>query len=119
MKKLEVLSREQKGKRVMMVRVEGDLDLPGSDMLLKELMQLEDRGDYQILVDLEKVEFICSSGLGVLISSLQDFRSHGGTLKLLHLQEGVMEKFKITRLIKEFEVYESEEEVLKSFKPGH
>lgn len=118
MKKLEVHSREERGKRIMMVRVEGDLDLPGSDQLLKELMQLEDRGDYQILVDLEKVEFICSSGLGVLISSLQDLRRHGGTLKLLHLQEGVMEKFKITQLIKEFEVFRSEEDVLKSFNPG-
>ena len=113
--KLEVVTREQGGKRISIVQVQGDVDIKGSDQLLKELMELEDWGNYHILVDLGKVEFICSSALGVLISTLQSLTKHNGTLKLLHLQNGVREKFKITKLIREFEVYESEEEALRSF----
>jgi anti-sigma B factor antagonist len=95
--------------------VQGDLDLQGSDKLLKELMKLEEDGDYNILVDLGKVEFVCSFALGALISTLQYLKKHNGTLKLLHLQEGVMEKFKITKLIREFDIYESEEDALRSY----
>ena len=117
MEKLEITKREQGGEGITIIRVQGDLDLRGSDTLLRELMKLEEEGGYNILVDLGKVEFIGSSGLGALISALQDLKKHNGTLKLLHLQEGVMEKFKITKLIKEFEIYGSEEDAIRSFNP--
>jgi len=115
MEKLEIIMKEQGGKHIGIIRVQGDLDIKGSDILLEKMMKLGDEGNTHILVDLGKVKFIGSSGLGVLISTLQNLRKRNGTLKLLHLQDGVMEKFKITKLIREFEVYGSEEDALRSF----
>jgi anti-sigma B factor antagonist len=112
---IEIVAQKEEGRELAILRVQGDLDIEGSNKLLTALKDLEERKIVHILVDLGKVKFICSAGLGILISTLQTLKMQGGDLKLLNLKNGVREKFRITRLLEKFECYVSEEGAVKIF----
>lgn len=98
-----------------MVKVEGDLDIKNSDELLKELIKIEDSGKFRIVLDLGLVNFISSSGLGVIAATLARLQKNGGALKLVSLTPGVRKMFEVVKLIKRFEIYESSEDAVKNF----
>jgi anti-sigma B factor antagonist len=72
-------------------------------------------GRRQFVVDLGRVEFIDSSGLGALISALKLLRANGGELKLANASEPVQSVLEITKLLRVFETHPSAEEALSSF----
>ena len=55
-------------------------------------------GDTKIVLDLSGVDFVDSTGLGVLIGGLKRTRSHGGDLRCVGLTEPLKEMFKLTGL---------------------
>lgn len=114
---MDIVKKEKGELRLAIIRVEGDLGIHRSSELLAALTDLEKGKYFHIIVDLHRVKFICSAALGILISTLQGLLKRGGSLELLHLQDGVKEKFKITQLLDKFKVYGSEEEALESFDP--
>ncbi|HEU0265271.1 MAG TPA: STAS domain-containing protein, partial [Geobacterales bacterium] len=72
-------------------------------------------GKKGILVDLNDVRFIDSSGLGALVSGFKNAISHQGTLKLAGLQSQVKSMFELTRLHRVFEIFDSAAEGLDTF----
>ncbi|MBC7186864.1 MAG: STAS domain-containing protein [Calditrichaeota bacterium] len=72
-------------------------------------------GIVNVLVDLSQVTWMNSSGLGMLISGLTTMRSAGGDLRLVGLNEGTRRPLVITRLDSVFEVFDSEEQGVRSF----
>ena len=104
----------QEGK-VTVIVLEGELDV-SSAPTLKELMQkLIDEGKRQFLMDLGKVDFIDSSGLGIFVNAYKRIRSAGGEMKFLKPQEPVRKVFSLTQTDKVFPIYETLEEALRSF----
>lgn len=104
----------QEGK-VTVIVLEGELDV-SSAPTLKELMQkLIDEGKRQFLMDLGKVDFIDSSGLGIFVNAYKRIRSAGGEMKFLKPQEAVRKVFSLTQTDKVFPIYETLEEALRSF----
>lgn len=74
------------------------------------------RKDYKrFLIDLAKVEWMNSSGLGILISGLTTIRNSGGELKLTRVTKKINSLLMITKLITVFDAYESVEDALTSF----
>jgi len=71
---------------------------------------IEKYGD--VVLQLDQVEFLDSSGLGALMRLVQDARSKGGDLKLCGLPPKVRKVLELTHLISKFEVYESVEEAI-------
>lgn len=67
------------------------------------------RGAEKVIVDLEKVEFMDSSGLGAVIGSFK-LTGQGGEFVLCNLQESVQEIFKLTHMDKVFNIFESLDE---------
>ncbi|WP_287681765.1 STAS domain-containing protein [Methanobacterium sp.] len=61
------------------------------------------------------MEYISSSGLRVMLSSLKKLNAMGGNLKLSSLQPYVMEVFKIAGFTKLFQIYNDEQEATNSF----
>ena len=61
------------------------------------------------MIDLEGVDFLDSTGLGVLVGALKRVRSHEGTLALVCTQERLLKIFRITGLAKVFPIYDSVE----------
>jgi len=95
--------------------ISGRLDLVSSSALKNMLRQrLSDRR-MRIVLDMEKINFINSSGLGALISALRDIRLAGGRLVLCRLAPYIEEIFAITGLTRVFDCYPSVPEALESF----
>ncbi len=75
----------------------------------KELMtELIASGNTKIVLDLSKVEFIDSSGLGAIVSSLKRMGGRG-ELVVCGLQETTMTLFKLTRMDRVFQIFDSEQ----------
>lgn len=88
----------------------------GSEGLHQAIRRLHEGGQHQILLNLARVAYIDSSGLGELISGHITMAKAGGRIKLLHLTERLRELMTITKLLTVFDVYENESEALDSFK---
>jgi anti-sigma B factor antagonist len=88
----------------------------GSVALRTAIRRLLEEGKKKILLNLAKVGYIDSSGIGELVSSYTAINKEGGELKLLNLTQKLQDLLTITKLLTVFDVYESEEEALASFK---
>ena len=89
----------------------------GSVALRTAVRRLLEEGKKKILLNLAKVGYIDSSGIGELVSSYTAIgKDDGGQLKLLNLTQKLQDLLTITKLLTVFDVYESEEEALAGFK---
>jgi anti-sigma B factor antagonist len=70
----------------------------------------------RILLNLGGVTYIDSGGLGTLVALYTTARNNGGSVKLSNLTERVDDLLQITKLLTVFEVYDSEELALESFR---
>ncbi len=68
--------------------------------------------NYQLVVNMEKVEFLDSTGLGVLVGGLKRVRAHEGSLRLVCTQERILKIFRITGLTKVFGIHESVDQAI-------
>lgn len=92
------------------VHVAGEVDIYTSPSLRTALVGAIGDGCDLVIVDLEKVGFIDSSGLGVLVGALRRAREVGGDLRVVSSQENVAKIFRITGLDRVFSVYQTLEE---------
>jgi anti-sigma B factor antagonist len=88
----------------------------GSVALRTAIRRLLEEGKTRILLNLARVGYIDSSGIGELVSSYSSINKEAGQLKLLNLTQKLRDLLTITKLLTVFDVYESEEEALASFK---
>jgi anti-anti-sigma factor len=65
-----------------------------------------------VVLQLDQVEFVDSSGLGALVRLMQSARSKGGDLKLSGLPPKIRKTMEMTNLLSQFETYESVEEAI-------
>jgi anti-sigma B factor antagonist len=87
------------------ILVEDDrIDIQNADQLREILLDQVYSGNTELLVDLQKVDFIDSSGLGALVYGLREARRYNGSIGVSGLSEHVSSMFSITRLNKIFEI---------------
>jgi len=97
--------------------VVGRIALGDGALLLRDTVQdFLRRGNDQIILDLEDVDFIDSAGLGELVRSHMSVRSHGGQLKLVNPSASVQDLLNITKLDRVFDIPADEATALASFK---
>ncbi|HSK25763.1 MAG TPA: STAS domain-containing protein [Jiangellales bacterium] len=89
------------------VEVAGEIDVYTAPQLREQLVELVDAGRYHLIIDMERVEFLDSTGLGVLVGGLKRVRAHDGSLRLVCTQERILKIFRITGLTKVFPIHES------------
>jgi anti-sigma B factor antagonist len=89
---------------------------PDASALNGNLHDLLAAGKKQVVLDLTRVQFINSSGLGLLIGGVNAIRAGGGTLKLAGASEKILALIKITKLERVFETHHSVADALASFK---
>ena len=90
---------------IEIVDVEGEIDVYTAPRLRELLIDLVNNKKYRLVVNLEKVEFLDSTGLGVLVGGLKRVRAHHGSLDLVCTQERILKIFRITGLSKVFAVH--------------
>lgn len=98
------------------------LDLSGRITLGEGSVTLRDavkdvlaKGSKNILLNLENVDYIDSSGLGELVSAYTTVKNQGGELKLLHLTTKVHDLLQITKLYTVFDIKDDEASAIGSF----
>jgi anti-sigma B factor antagonist len=90
---------------IEVVDVEGEIDVYTAPRLRELLIDLVNKNNYQLVVNMEKVEFLDSTGLGVLVGGLKRVRAHDGSLDLVCTQERILKIFRITGLTKVFGIH--------------
>ena len=106
--------KEQDG--VVVLEISGKImGGPDATLLNEKLHELIDTGKTKVVADLAKVNWMNSSGLGILIGGLTTVRNSGGDLKLLHLNDKPQELLKITKLSRVFETFDDEDKAIGSF----
>ena len=111
---MKATSRDVNG--VEIVKLEGKITIGAGDSQLREVISNAlGSGKNKILLDMSGVTTIDSSGIGELVGSYTTVTNRGGKLKLLHLPAKLNELLHVTQLITVFEVYENEQDALKSF----
>jgi len=105
------LSTRPEGDKTV-VEVGGEIDVYTAPRLREQLVDLVAEGKYHLVVDMEKVDFLDSTGLGVLVGGLKRVRAHDGSLRLVCTQERILKIFRITGLTKVFPIHESVEDAL-------
>src|SRR5579875_3698344 len=97
---------------IEIVDVEGEIDVYTAPRLRELLIELVNNEYYQLVVNMEKVEFLDSTGLGVLVGGLKRVRAHDGSLDLVCTQERILKIFRITGLTKVFGIHDSVDEAI-------
>jgi len=89
---------------------------PDATILHDSLHELINQGKKKVVIDLAKVDWMNSTGLGILISGLTTMRNNGGELKLANVTEKIQSLLTITKLITVFETFDTVEQAVQSFK---
>ena len=88
---------------------------PETQEVHDKVKELIAAGTTKVVIDLAKVKWMNSSGLGALMGALTSLRSAEGDLKLANVTGKVQSLFMITKLITIFESHESIEKAIESF----
>ena len=96
-------------------QLKGRLDLTSSSELKERVQQCLADGHKNILLNMSQVDFINSSGLGTLVSTLKIVRTDSGRIALSSLAPYVREIFEITQLSHIFDIFENESEACAVF----
>jgi anti-sigma B factor antagonist len=105
---------EDKGTAVLIEVKEERLDAHNSGDLKAQMLTLFEEGKQQLVIDLQEVRFVDSSGLGALVSGFKNASARNGNLKLCGLQPQVKSMFELTRLHRVFEIFPTSQEALAS-----
>ncbi len=106
------ISTRQSGDATI-VDVVGDIDLHNSPDVRKALLEaLREKRAPRVLVNLQAVGYIDSSGVASLVEGLKASQNLKSRIILFGLSPAAREVLELTRLIKLFEVYENEEQAL-------
>ena len=104
---------------VTVVTLKGRIVLGEESAAVRELISnLLSEGHTKILLNMAAVDYIDSSGLGMLVSSVASVRKAGGEIKLVNLNEKVDDLMEVTRLYTVFDIADDEDVAVKSFAKG-
>lgn len=102
---------------VTILDIEGKILLGEGDVAIKQAVdELLSQGRKQLLLNIAKVPYIDSAGLGQIIRCFTAIRKAGGALKLLSPNQRVIDLLTVTKLVNVFDWYNDESAALSSFK---
>ncbi|HVT18803.1 MAG TPA: STAS domain-containing protein [Thermoanaerobaculia bacterium] len=111
---MKVNVRQRDG--VTILDLKGKITIGLGDVALRNAVQEAiNSGASKIIINLKDVTTIDSSGVGELVSAYTSATNRGASLRLVNLPAKVTDILNITQLITVFEVFDSEDEALRSF----
>ena len=100
---------------IQVLRFEGNLDMNTAKDAQESADKVIDGGAVKIIINFDKVNFVSSAGLRVLLYTAKRMKNAGGEMRICGLNDSVQEIFKITGFDKIFNVLPGETEALASF----
>ena len=114
LEKLKTSTRQVEG--ITIVDLSGRITLGEASVAVRDVINdLMGKGNKKILLNLVEVNYIDSSGIGVLVSSFSTVRSQGGELKLVNLSKRIGDLLRITKVYSLFDVKDDEAAAVKAF----
>jgi len=102
--------------QVKLVKLRGKLHLgPALDRTNETIKDLLNAGESRLVLDLEEVPMIDSSGIGLLVRHLTMAKQRGGSLKLLKPSKFALQTLKLVRVLNLFEVFDDQQLAIASF----
>lgn len=107
-----IVERKQPNGAITVLGVQGRVGEAESKDLERVFLEVFDSGCYQLVLDIEKVDFMTSSGLGVLMMGMTRTRKKGGFVRIACPQPLIEQILRTTRLDSFFEIFPTVEEAL-------
>lgn len=106
----------RKAKDIVVIDVDGKIVLGDGDVEIKEAVDsLLKKGNINIILNLAKVPYLDSAGLGEIMRCFTALRKDGGDFKLLSPNQRIIDLLGITKLFNVFDIYDNEPSAIKSF----
>jgi anti-sigma B factor antagonist len=99
-----------------MVRFVGDLDATNVETVLEKICNLFNDGYINIVADFEKLRYVNSTGLGVLLHFSKSAKEKAGSFKIANVNENVYEIIEIIGATSLLEIYDELDEAVSSLK---
>ncbi len=112
---LEILEREREG--ITILELKGRITVGPEAAALREKVTELSHGPHNVVLDLGEVDYIDSTGLGVLVICATALRKTGGNMKLVRLNRRNVELLVMTKLATVFEIYPEEQDAVNSYYP--
>lgn len=101
---------------VAILELEGSITIGDGDVMMREaIMKLVESGHDKILLNMARVNYMDSSGVGELLSCLTKVTEKGGQFKLLKISTKIQNLLHIAQILSVFEYYNDLDEALRSF----
>ena len=111
---MEYQIREEDDLRI--ISCKGRMDAGTSSKFKEHLKNLIDEGFSRLVIDMEHVDFLDSSGLGTLVACLRRVKEKNGDIKISGLRPEVRSIFDMTRVSRLFDIYPDVTSACKAFK---
>ena len=102
---------------VLVLAADGGLNAQTADVFVRDIEKLVEAGLRKIIVDCEKLSYISSYGLAVLLRLHKRLRSRGGDVKICNVHGLVPQVLEVTRLGQYFDIYHDQSQAKLAFRP--
>lgn len=102
---MELDIRTEQNASMCTVTLEGEVDVYTAPRLKERLVEIIEAGCANVVIDMQGVGFIDSSGLGVMVSALRRARERDGVVRVVCTRDNILKIFRITGLDKVFPIY--------------
>jgi len=100
---------------VAILDISGEIDLYNAPQIKDHLNQLIEDKIYKVIINLDRVTYIDSSGIGALIAGVSNLKKYNGTLKIINTSGAVRKVLELTKLNAFFEIFDNEDAAFTSF----
>ena len=107
---LKIETRDVNGSPVL--DLIGEVDSYNAPKLRERMVALIDEGNANIVINMSRVDYIDSTGLGTLVSGLKRASEKNGSIRIICPNEQIYKVFNITGLVKVFSIFDNEQAAL-------
>lgn len=113
---MSIKARTVSSGQIAIIEIRGSLIGDGdTDQLRAAVMDFLEQGNKCLVISLQKVNYLNSSGIGAIIASHASYKKNGGEVRLAGLRNSVQNLLVVTKLIDIFDVYDTLDEAVESF----
>ena len=104
---MEIFEKEKNN--IVVLSIKGEIDLYNALDIKNKINDLINAKKLNIVINLNDVSYIDSSGIGALISSLANLKKYQGQMKICNVHSSVQKVFELTKLTSFFQIFDNEE----------
>jgi anti-sigma B factor antagonist len=114
---LEIVQKEREG--ITVLELNGRITMGEEATKFRQIIQtVAQAANPKLILDMQRVDYIDSTGLGAVVMSSTALGKAGGVVKLLNLNRRNIELLVATKLTTIFEIFSDEQDAVNSFFPG-